>query len=258
MELPALPVASFQAFLVCLVRVGALIAAMPVFGNRQAPPQVKIGLAVLLALLVFPLVEGTIPRFDFEPLSLGLLLAREVLVGAAAGLTAQLIFTAVEFGGAVIGYKMGFAAANIFDPTHQQQTQLLSQFQGVLAILVFLAVDGHHVVLQALVHSFQALPPGTADFTGGSAELLMRFTAEAFVLGLKISAPVLAVLILVGLILGVMSRIFPQLNVFMLSFPIKIGIAFLIMGLTFQIMAALLTREFGLLEGRFMALFDSL
>lgn len=257
MELPTIPLATFQAFLLCLARVGALVAAMPVLGSRQAPAQVKVGLAVLLALLIFPLVQETIPRFDFEPVALALLLGREVLVGAAAAFVVQMVFLAVEFGAAVVGFNMGFAAANIFDPVNQEQSQLLSQFQSVLAVLLFLAVDGHHVILRALVRSYGALPVGTAD-VGAAAPVLVRLLGEAFVLGLQLCAPVLAVIVLVNLVLGVMSRVFPQLNVFVLSFPINIGIAFLVMGLTFQIMASLLGREFGRLDERFMTLFQAL
>lgn len=257
MDLPTIPLATFQAFLVCLARVGAMVAAMPVLGSRQAPVQVKVGLAVLIALAIFPVVNETVPRFDFEPVALGLLVGREVMVGAAAAFVAQLAFLAVEFGAAVVGFNMGFAAANVFDPVNQEQSQVLSQFQSVLAVLIFLALDGHHIVFRALVRSFTLLPPGTAD-VGGAAPFLVRMIGEAFVLGIQICAPVLVVLVLVNLILGVMSRVFPQLNVFALSFPLNIGIAFLIMGLTFQVMTSLLGREFGRLEERFLALFQAM
>lgn len=257
MEMPTIPLALFQAWLVCLARVGALVAAMPVLGSRQAPVQIKVGLSVMLSLLIFPLVGETIPRFDFDPVVLGVVLGREVMVGAAAAFVAQLVFVAVEFGGAVIGFKMGFAAANVFDPTSQQQSQLLSQFQSVFAVLIFLALDGHHMVLRALVHSYGVLPPGTADI-GGAAPVLVRLLGEAFVLGLKISAPILAVLVLASLVLGIMARVFPQLNVFVISFPINIGIALVIMGVTFQLMGSLLVREFGRLEEHFLTLFRAM
>ncbi len=255
MEVPLIPVATFQAFLICLARVAALVMAMPVFGSGQVPIQIRVGLIVMVSLLIFPLVNETIPSFPFEPLSLGLLVAREVLVGAMAGFVAQLIFTAVEFCGGTIGYTMGFAAANIFDPTTQQQTQLIGQFYSILAILVFLALDAHHLILQALVVSFWALPPGMGDFGGGAAMMLTQLLSEAFFLGMRIAAPILAILILVNIVLGVMVRVFPQLNVFVLSFPIKIGISFLVMGVSIQILVVLLGAEFGELGERLLAMF---
>lgn len=255
MELQNIPVDRFQAFLICAARVGSIMGTLPVFSGGQVPMKIRIALALAFSLVLFPVVEPVLPRPDFTPLSLGVLLANEALLGLLVGFVGRLVFTAVEFGGTVIGYQMGFAAANVFDPQNQQQTSLIAQFQNVLAILIFLALDIHHIFLQAIVASYEALPPGTFDYAGGAVPYLLQLSGNIFILGVKFSAPVLAVLLLSGMVLGILSRVFPQLNVFMLSFPLNIGLAFLCIGLTLSLATTLLGREFNALWDQLQHLF---
>ncbi len=257
MELQLLAVERLQEFLLCLARVGALLGALPVFGGGQTPARLLAGLAVLLTLAVFPVLEPFLPRQQLQPAGLALLVGQEALFGIMVGLVARLIFTAVEFGGTVVGYQMGFAAANVFDPQNQRQISLISQFQNIFAMMLFLALDMHHLFLRALVHSYRLLPPGEFDFAAG-VPYLMQLTGAMFVLGIKFSAPILAVLLLSGFVLGIMARVFPQMNVFLLSFPINIGVAFLVIGLTLNMVVVLLSREFDALGERFMTLFELL
>lgn len=247
-----------QAFILCLARVAALIGATPVFSSQQAPMRIRLGLALLISLAIFPVVEPNIPPLPKDTTSLGLLAANEVLLGGLLGLIARFIFTAAEFGGTVVGYQMGFAAANVFDPQGQHQLSLMSQFQNVFAILVFLALDFHHIFILAINESYQLLPPGMLDFSGEAIPYLLKLAGNMFTLGVKFSAPVLVVLLLSGLVLGLMGRVFPQLNVFMFSFPLNISLAFLAIGLTLNIVAALLSREFDALATHFTHIFQLL
>lgn len=255
MEVQLFALTDLQAFLLCLGRVGAMVAALPLFGSAQVPAQVRLGFALLLALLVFPLVQPNLPAAELPALGLGVVLAQEVLLGAMVGLIARMVFTAVQMGGAVVGYQMGFAAANVFDPQTQSQNSLISQFQNTLALLVFLALDAHYLFLEAMVRSFKLLPPGQLNLGGEAVPFLMGLAGNMFSLGVQLSAPILAVLLVSAFILGILARIFPQLNVLMLSFPINIGVAFLVIGLTLNLVAALLSREFGAWEERFQQLF---
>ena len=171
MDLQLVPVAQFQTFLLCLARVIALVAAIPAFAGVAASLRMKLGLGVATALVLFPLMAPHTPRVDFTLTGFGLLMVNEVLLGALIGLVAQLVFTAVSFGGTVIGYQMGFAAANIFDPQTTQQLSLMSQFINILALLAFLSLDIHHFFFRVIVESYQLLPPVPLDFSGGvSAE----------------------------------------------------------------------------------------
>ncbi len=244
MDLQLVPLQQFQTFLLCLARVIALIAAIPVFAGNQISGRIKIGLAVATALLLFPSMAPYAPKVAFTVTEFGLLIVNEVLLGVLIGLVAQLIFTAVTFGGTVIGYQMGFAAANIFDPQTTQQLSLMSHFINILALLAFLSFDIHHFFFKIIVESYIILPPGFLDFSQGAVQQLMHLGGQMFVLGVKFSAPVLALLLIANLVLGILARVFPQLNVFMLSFPLNIGISFLVIGLTLNTMVFTLRREF--------------
>jgi len=257
-ELPLLPIDRLQSFLICAARVVSIISSMPIFFSGQTPATVRTGLALVLSVMLFPILEPQIPVLAFDPINLALLVGKEALLGFMLGLIARLIFTAAEFGGTVVGYQMGFAAANVFDPQNQRQTSLMSQFQNVFAILIFLALNIHHLFIQAIVESYSLLPPGHLNLGGEAVPFLMKMAGNMFLLGVKFSAPVLVVLLLSSMVLGLMARVFPQLNVFMLSFPLNIGLSFLVIGLTLNLFAALLAQEFNALGQHFVHLFQLL
>lgn len=256
MELPDFSLPLIHGFVICLARVAAMFAVIPVFSGAQLPPQMRVGVAVMFSMLTYPIVKDYIPVETLTPIDLGLIVVAEVILGLLVGFMAQLVFMAAEFAGSIIGYQMGFAAANVFDPTTQQQVALVSQFQGILAILLFLSLDVHHLFLEALVASFEMLPPGSIDLSSGAIPMMIDVLNHSFVLSLRLVAPILALLMLSSLTLGIMARVFPQLNVFLLSFPLNIGISFIVMGLTLGVFASILQGEFLSLSERFLNLFS--
>jgi len=253
-DIQLIPVDQFQTFLVVLSRVAGFISAIPVFFTTQTPGRVKTGLVFAITFTLFPLMGSSVPQVSFSPAPFLMLIIAELLLGLLLGLVPRLIFTAVEFGATVIGYQMGFAAANVFDPQGERQVALISQFQNVFAILIFLAINGHHLFLQIAVRSYEYLPPGQFNISGEAIPFLMNQASHMFFLGVQFSAPVLAVLLLSGLTLGVLARVFPQLNVFLLSFPVNIGIAFVVIALTLDITAAIIRQEFDTLGERFLTI----
>ncbi len=258
MEFPLFPLEKFQLFLVCLARIAGMVAAMPALGGGIGPAKVKLGLTLMLSLLVFPVVEPHLGTIEFAAVSLALLVVSEAILGAMAGFVSQLILASVEFGGAIISMKMGLAAATLVDPANNAQTSLISRFLNVIALLIFLALDFHLMFIRAVLESFRIVKPGSLDFSGGAIPYLMELTSHAFVMGIKFSAPVLALLIISSVVLGLMSRVFPQLNVFLISFPINIGLGLLIMGLTMSLFASLVAREFGEMGSRIIDLMRAL
>lgn len=258
MDLQLIPIQEFQIFLICLARVAGFTSAIPILIGAQTPTQVKAGLVFMVSLVLFPVMEPFIPDVSYQPGTFLLLIITEVLLGFMIALIARMIFTAVEYGGTVIGYQMGFAAANVFDPQNERQISLISQFQNIFAILIFLAVDGHHVFFQVAVESYKLLPPGVFNISGEAIPYLLELSSRIFFLGIQFSAPILAVLLLSGLILGIMARVFPQLNVFLLSFPLNIAISFTVIALTLPLVSILLRREFDDLGERFFTLLQLL
>jgi flagellar biosynthetic protein FliR len=257
-DIQLIPVEQFQTFLVVTSRIAGFIGAIPVISSAQTPGRIKTAMVIAISLALFPVMADAVPKVSFAPLPFLLLMISELLLGLLLGLVARLIFTAVEFGATVIGFQMGFAAANVFDPQSERQVALISQFQNIFAILIFLAINGHHLFLQTAVRSYELLPPGQLDFSGQAVPFLMELTSHMFAIGVQFSAPVLAVLLLSGLILGVLARVFPQLNVFLLSFPINIGTAFIVIALTLGMVSVLVRREFDILGDRFIMLLNFL
>ncbi len=205
-----------------------------------------------------PLEEKIIPPPDFSSLAIMLLVVSEVLMGALLALVSRLIFIAIEYGANIIGFQMGFAAANIYDPQNQSQLQLISQLQNIFASLIFLIINGHFIIFQAMMRSFEMLPPGKISLAGDAVPYLMQLTSKMFMLGMQFAAPVLAVLLLSNLILGILARVFPQLNVFMLSFPINISVALGAMAITLNMAAYILAREFDYLGSKILNMIDLL
>jgi len=243
---------NWYVFLVILARMAAMIGSLPIFTSSEAALRLRLGLAVTISLLLFPVLDLNLTAQQTTAIGLGLVIFREALLGLIMGFVIQLIFFAVQLGGTIVGYQMGFAAANILDPQHQQQIPLLSQFQNVFAILIFLALDVHLMLLRVMVDSYDILPPGGFGFSGGAVPFLMQLTGEMFVLGLQLIAPVMVVLMLSMFILGIMSRVFSQLQVFLLSFPINIGLALILIGLSMEMVLTLLEQEFQVLQERLL------
>ncbi|TKB25808.1 flagellar biosynthetic protein FliR [Desulfopila sp. IMCC35006] len=258
MDFQLIPIEQFQTFLVVLSRVAGFIGAIPVISSAQTPGRIKTAMVMAIALTLFPLMADAVPKVSFAPVPFMLLILSELLLGLLLGLVARLIFTAVEFGATVIGFQMGFAAANVFDPQSQRQVALISQFQNVFAILIFLTVNGHYLFLRTAVRSYELLPPGHFNLSGEAVPYLMELSSHMFIIGVQFSAPVLAVLLLSGLILGILARVFPQLNVFLISFPINIGAGFIVIALTLNMLSILIRREFDTLGDRFIILLNFL
>ncbi|MFO7839145.1 MAG: flagellar biosynthetic protein FliR [Desulfosalsimonadaceae bacterium] len=251
-ELELFTMQNWYVFLVILARMAAMIGALPIFTASQAAARLRLGLAVAISLILFPVLDISLSGVQTSAAGLGLIVVREAILGLLLGFVIQLLFFAVQFGGTIVGYQMGFAAANILDPQHQQQIPLLSQFQNVFAILLFLALDVHHMLLLVMVRSYEILPVGGLDLSGRAIPFIMELTGAMFALGLQLIAPVMVVLMLSMFILGIMSRVFSQLQVFLLSFPINISLALIILGLSMEMVLSLMEQEFQVLQERLL------
>lgn len=248
MEVEIFEISNLYVFLVILSRMAAMVGSLPIFTSSEAAIRLRLGLAAGLALLLFPVTDISLDPIQTTPAGLILIMVQEAVLGLLLGFVTQLIFFAVQFGATIVGYQMGFAAANILDPQHQQQIPLLSQFQNVFAILLFLALDIHHVIIRVMARSYEVLAPGNMDLAGGAVVFIIELTGHMFVLGLQLVAPVMVVLMVSMFILGIMSRVFSQLQVFLLSFPINISLALIVLGLGMELAYIILEKEFAQLQ----------
>lgn len=200
------------------VRVLAVFMSAPVLSNRVIPARVKIGLALAIAIIVAP--ATTEPALPIFSAAAPLLLLQQMLAGILMGFGIKVVFAAVDMAGNVIGLQMGLSFASFIDPVNSNQTPLIGSFLNLLTTLLFLALDGHLALLAAATRSFDLLPISTQFFTGVGWERLIATGTGLFQLGLQISLPVLATMLVINLTLGVMSRAAPQLNLFSVGFPL--------------------------------------
>ena len=243
MELPVLEMADVMAGLLVLLRVSTLLILMPVLGHRLVPRQVKAGLIALIAFLIYPVVSQSLPTMPASPLALMLIAIQEMLLAAMLAMLAQLIFAAAQFAGQVMGYQMGLAIANVFDPATSAQISVVAQFSQLLAMLVWLSVGAHNTFLFALTDSFHLVPVGQ-PLNLSNLTALTDMAAGMFELALRLVAPMLLLLFFLYIALGLLSRAVPQIQVFFVSFPLTVGIGFLAFALALPSIISLMYDSF--------------
>jgi flagellar biosynthetic protein FliR len=207
------------------VRTLALFTAMPVLGTRAVPTRVRIALAGFIAFAAQPALPPLPPEalvLD-GPLLLPLV-AQQVVIGLCLGFAVRLVFAAVEFAGEIIGLQMGLNFAGFFDPLTASAATATSRFFGTMVSWLFIVAGGHLIVIAALVHSFSVFPVGPEPFAFLRQVQPQRWGAEVFSTGLWIALPLVTMLLFVNLVLGAMSRVAPQINIFAIGFPVTLGV----------------------------------
>ena len=221
-----------------MFRIGALIASSPILGNPAFPRPAKIGLAVAITLVVAPTL-GVMPQVDPGSAAGLLILAQQIVIGVAMGLTMQIVFVAVEMAGNLIGLQMGLGFATFFDPVNSAQVPVVAQFLGLLFTLVFLTLNGHLLMIEVLADSFQAFPISAQPPSAQAWKMVADWGGEIFRSGLLLALPMIAALLIANLSIGIMTRAAPQLNIFAVGFPITLAAGFIVLFVTLPYMAPL-------------------
>lgn len=248
----------FDLFLLVLLRVGALLVVAPIFGHRHWLGRAKVGLALMVSVVLFPMVADQPLDLPTGVFAYGFLMVREVLMGVVLGFTVLLLFVGIQFAGQLAGLQMGFGIVNVIDPQSSDQVSIIGQFLNIMAILLLLTLDGHHMILSGLVASFEAIPLGGVSFHDGLMFKLMDLTAQVFVIAVKISAPILIALFLVTAAMGVLARTVPQMNVFLVGFPLQIGVGMAALLISLPLFAVFVERLFVNTNRDLVALLDFL
>ena len=236
-------VAQAQVFFLAFTRVMAMIVHIPVLGGRAIPNQVKIGFGILLAMIILP--WDLLPATE-EALSLlvfAFQVAREILIGTLAGFGAVLTFGAVQMAGDVMGLGSGFRAAQVLNPALGLQGSAMNQFFVVMATLLFLVVNGHHIFIVALQRSFD-LVPLSETLPALSSERLLTLAGQMIGLGVQMALPVFGAVLLTDLSLGLLARVAPQIQVFFLGVPVKVAVGMMALLLSLGILFPLLREMF--------------
>jgi flagellar biosynthetic protein FliR len=239
---PILNDAEFITFVLVLVRVSMIMTLAPIFGSEILPAQVKILLMLVTALLLTSVLRVKATIYPDDILAYVPMVLRELAIGLAMALLVRLVFEAVSFAGQFMGYMMGFAIANVIDPQSGAQNSVIAQFMYILALIVFLTLNGHHIIIKALVESFELAPPG--DFSTPAFVMHEMLTAmgRMFVIAVKIGAPVLAVLFCAKVSMGIVAKTVPQMNVLFVGMPLYIILGIVVLGLSLSLFIPILSR----------------
>lgn len=225
-----------------LARLLGLVSAAPLFSNRMVPVRVRLAVGLAAAFAVLPALPP-MPQLPADSMLTLAILAQQAFIGIAMGFMMRLMFAAVDVAGEMIGLQMGLSFAVFFSPQTGGQTSVIAEFLGLITLLVFVAMNGHLMLINILVASFEWLPVGKLPKADGWM-LIVSYAAVMFASGLLMALPMVAALLITNTALGVLTRAAPQLNLFAVGFPVTLGVGFLVLLLSIGSFAPVLQLLF--------------
>ena len=233
-----------QMFFFIFLRIGAILMTIPVFESKSIPHLFKLALAFATSLVLFPMLKLSPMPVSNSILGLGIGVAGEILLGLVIGFSVKLVFAGIQLAGQMAGYQMGLALANVMDPAESEQVPLLAQFNNLVALLVFLSINAHYWFIRALRQSYRLVPPFNVHLNGSTVDQLVHLAGNMFVIAIQVGAPVIAALLVTSVVFGLVARTVPQMNVFIVAMPLKIGVGLLFLGFSLPYFSAFLKEIF--------------
>jgi flagellar biosynthesis protein FliR len=236
MNVFGLSMGQFETLLLVVVRVSAMFVMSPIFSQTQIPHLVRIGLAIVVGFVVVHTVPAIEPLGGLGELAVAV--AAQIFIGLVFGFVAFLLFTGIQFAGEIIDIQIGFAVVNVVNPLTSQNVTVIGEFQLALATLLYLAIDAHHALISGIAGSFLLVPlpfAGAPEILAGD---IVRFFTQALFIVFQIAAPVAIALFVVNVMLGLMARVAPQMNVFVVGFPFQIAVGLIMLIVSMPLLGA--------------------
>ncbi|GLK79901.1 flagellar biosynthetic protein FliR [Methylopila turkensis] len=244
MTIDLLP-ADVAAFALIFARVGALVMLMPALGEENVSARFRLTIALLLTFVFWPFARPMYAIDPNDPVGLLGLLAAEIAVGLVLGIVARLVMSSLSVAGFVIANQLGLGFVTTVDPTQGQQGALIGTFLTLTGVALIFATDLHHLAIGAIAGSYDAFRPGVIPPTGDAAQLALKGVADAFRIGVQLSAPFLVFGLVFNLGLGVLSRLMPQLQVFFIATPLSIAGGFVLLLLVIGLIMSVFLGDMG-------------
>ncbi len=241
-----------ERWLLMFFRIMSMLIVMPFYGFSAFPVRVRVALAFAVTVLLFPLHVGTELQLDPGVLSFFGAVLKEAVIGLAIGMVGTFLFYGVQFAGQVIGHTMGFGIINVVDPQSQTNVPLLAQLLYFFVLMLFLLLGGHHFLMLAIDETFVKIPVGGGIFSPLLVEGFSRMSADIFAAGIKIGAPVLVTVLVTEFALGIIARTVPQVNVWLVGFPLKIGLGLITLGLSLPFIVYVFGKFYAGWQGSFL------
>ena len=239
-----IPLDAFYGVLLIFLRVAGIIFSAPILDIATIPVAFKAGLGLAVSVLMLPVVDAVVSVKDLNLMTFVIGIVSEIGIGVTIGLSVKLLFAGIQLAGQIAGYQMGFAVANVVDPTTSVQIPILAQVYNLTAMLVFLAINAHHMFFAALVNSYTILPPLSLHFSPQLVNMMMQLAGNMFVVAIKVGAPLIAVMLMVSVGLGLIARTVPQIHIFIVGMPLKIIIGLVFMAIVAPYLTAFLIELF--------------
>ncbi len=213
---------ALETFLLLFGRISGLFLSAPIFASRQLPVRIKVLTIVILAATLAYFVPIQYSQVILNPVHFLAAIIIEVLVGYTIGFVIYILFGAIQLAGQLMDMQMGFGIVNVVDPQTGTQIPLLGNLTQTLALLVYLAVDGHHYLLQAIAQSYKFIPVLGLSLDANFTKLLIEISIFMFIIAVKIAAPIVIAVLTTDIAMGFIARTVPQMNVFIVGLPLKI------------------------------------
>lgn len=240
----------FWAFLQVMARVTALFVSAPVFGDRETPTQLKIGLSVIISIAILPLVRPylghVLPDSSYK---MAVIIIEQAVIGLFIGYLVSLFFSSIRIGGDIIDYQLGFTQAATFNPNFNETVSPIANLQYRYAIVIYLLANGHWMLLAALERSFSVLAVDKLSLIAGMQSFI-DIGFQTLLIGLQIAAPAAAVLLVTDIAFALLNRAVPQMQVFFVGMPVKIMVGFMVIALAMPLLTVVIADQVGVATNR--------
>jgi len=235
MDILTIPYQEYKAFFLVLIRVSAILVMFPFFSARVIPTLIKAGLALMITIVLFPVINNQMVAFPGTLLGVAQLILAELIIGMTLGLMVQIFFEGVRMMGQMVGFQTGFAITNVLDPQSGMQVSIFANTAYLLAIVLFLLLNGHHILLNAVKSSFDIINVGSFGLNVGMLKKMTKISGDMFVIAVKIGAPPIAALLFTNVAFGLITKLMPQMNIMIVAFPVQICIGLFFFGISLNV-----------------------
>ncbi len=246
-----------EGIVLAFFRIGSALFLMPVFGYLGVPTHVKIGTAFIFAVVLGPYASSQLASAPTGIAAIASIAIGEIMVGIVFGSVTMLVLIGAEFAGSIIGLQMGFGIVNVIDPQSGEQISIIGRLEYLVALMIFISLDLHQNMLVILRGTFDLIPLGGVLFTDAIAVNYGQLTGLVFVAAVKLAAPITAILLLSEMSLGFIARTMPQMNVFIVGFPLKIGLGLFGLAVSWPLFVYVISKVFQMFEGELQTIISA-
>ncbi len=231
----------YELFLIVFVRCSGIFLVSPFFSSQNIPNRFKVGLIFFLSIILTSTLQISVSDLEIPMI---VLIFKELLVGSIIGFISYIFFSSFYVMGQIVDMNIGFGMINVVDPQNRIQVPLMGNFYYILAFLLLLTIDGHHTIINSIVDSYEFIPIGAFKITENIAYFIINLISKMFILGFRLSMPVFFTMFLLDILLGILVRTIPQMNIFVVGLPLKIFIGIIAILISIPVFNGIVSNSF--------------